>query len=318
MRILGRRAWYEAANTPARHERRDSEPILRFPVRAGRGHVLVVALSGEDGPDVVKRVGEQDGRVMEPRCRSGSSSTCQGCRSSIRAGSTSSSPPCESWRATGAGPRSPGSACRTSAACSRSFNSTTSSRSSLRSSRPCSGPQRGPAPKTRMSLLNRTSRKIALTARRHVRRGVSRLGGRLSVGAAVVVVTLTALAAVLAWRQYDDSRERALKDVQSRAILAEWFFQHVFQRGAVRDARGGSRLALGHGRRHPRHEGLFHPCAAQGRDALPWRGSAIWVDLDGVVKASSSSTSTQNLNLSDRSYVRAVIATGKPFSSVKR
>ena len=64
---------------------------------------------------------------------------------------------------------------------------------------------------------------------------------RLLAGAVLAVLALAALAAVFAWRQYDDGKRHALKEIDARvvsvsAIVATYFSEQVAQLQAIADS----------------------------------------------------------------------------------
>ena len=135
---------------------------------------------------------------------------------------------------------------------------------------------------------------------------------RLLVGGLLAVLVLVGVASLLAWRQYTDDRQRALNDDHARVVLAASLLDTYF---------GGELSVLSTiAAAPPVVDGDQAGMAAYFRRVQPpggklFNGGIGWIDLQGVSQVSSTASATRGLNVSDRSYFKAVVSTGKPFVS---
>jgi serine phosphatase RsbU (regulator of sigma subunit)/anti-sigma regulatory factor (Ser/Thr protein kinase) len=136
---------------------------------------------------------------------------------------------------------------------------------------------------------------------------------RLSIGAVVAILVLVGVASTLAWNQYTDGRQRALNDAHARVVLAASLLDAYF---------GGEISVLSTVAQAPAvvaqdKAGMstyFHRVQPPG--GTLFNGGIGWIDLHGFSQVSSNTpVPKQGLNVSDRDYFKAVIATGKPFVS---
>ena len=142
-------------------------------------------------------------------------------------------------------------------------------------------------------------------------RGVIRLRSRLALVAVVTLVVLTALALLLAWRQYTEGKSEAARDLQGRAVLAATVFDTFFagqldSLNAIAASPSVVRSDLPAMREYFRR---IEPVDTQ------FTGGLGWIDLEGMPRARSAPSSTTTYNVSDRSYFRYVVETGNPFIS---
>ena len=144
-------------------------------------------------------------------------------------------------------------------------------------------------------------------------RAASTLPRRLLIGAISAVLVLVCLATALAWREYQDARRRALNEVRARAVLAGTVFDTYFagELGTLTSVAASPTVTAGDtngmrsyfARVQPAHGTLF-------------TGGLGWIDIHGVSRVSSNPPPAGPLiNVSDRSYFKTVITTGRPFIS---
>ena len=133
------------------------------------------------------------------------------------------------------------------------------------------------------------------------------------VAALVAVLVLAGLAASLAWSQYDDGRDRALKDLQAKIRLATALFGTSFD-GNIHVLQSIAGAPVVTARDEHGMVDYFH--RVQPRGGQPFTAGLFWVDRKGVVRVSSNQARpTSSTGVADRSYFKQVIATGKPYVS---
>ncbi len=135
----------------------------------------------------------------------------------------------------------------------------------------------------------------------------------LLAGAIGALLALAALATVFAWRQYDDGKHQALRDVNARVVLASTVFDTYFsgQLALLQSvATSPSVMATD-----------TKAMAAYFKRVQPPKGKQFtgglgWIDLHGRVRASSSvSKARPAVNVADRGYFTTVLRTQKPYVS---
>ncbi|MDX6627941.1 MAG: hypothetical protein QOH00_187 [Gaiellales bacterium] len=135
---------------------------------------------------------------------------------------------------------------------------------------------------------------------------------RLLVTGLVAGLALVGVAGGLARHQYDDARRSAVNDARARVILASAMLDSYF---------GGELSTLGAVAESPpvlagdtrSMRAYFARIAPPGGG--PFAGGLGWADVHGVLRASSSTSTEVGLNVSDRSYFRAVTRTGASYVS---
>jgi serine phosphatase RsbU (regulator of sigma subunit)/anti-sigma regulatory factor (Ser/Thr protein kinase) len=143
-------------------------------------------------------------------------------------------------------------------------------------------------------------------------RGLAGMRGRLLGGSLVIVIALTGLALTLAWQQYTDGKQQALNELRSRAILAGSVFDTYFA-GQIATLNAIAASPAVTSRDIPTMERYL--ARAQPAGGTTFTGGIGWLDLEGVSRASSNPRTRENIDLSDRSYFKAVVASGKPYIS---
>ena len=144
--------------------------------------------------------------------------------------------------------------------------------------------------------------------------GLVALRGRVVVSALSGVLLVVAVAAFLAWQQYDDTRATALKTVQVRANLAGTLLDTYF---------AGQIAALQAMAAAPAVVNLDEQAmSAYFKRVQPPNGPAFtggigWIDTTGASRVSNTSgtSAVPAVNVADRSYFKAVVDTGKPYIS---
>ena len=144
-------------------------------------------------------------------------------------------------------------------------------------------------------------------------RGASAFGKRLGLGALVLVLLLVVLGVLLAWRQYDDGKDHALTEMRARVVLASTVFDTYF---------AGQLSTLATIANAPSVVRTGTSWRWAGLRAAPERTEAKavhrWARVDrsgGVSRVSGTSPLGSRLNVSDWSFFRVVMTTGRPFIS---
>jgi anti-sigma regulatory factor (Ser/Thr protein kinase)/GAF domain-containing protein len=133
---------------------------------------------------------------------------------------------------------------------------------------------------------------------------------KLALGLALGVVVVAVVASVVAWKLYVDAKARALTDLHARAVAAAAVLDQSFA-GDVKTLEAvAAAPAIVDG--HDRQVSLYLARAFPRPSAFT--GGIGWIGRDGRLRASDL-LPVPKLNLSDRLYVRRVLATGKPFIS---
>ena len=133
------------------------------------------------------------------------------------------------------------------------------------------------------------------------------------VAALIAVLVLAGLAAGLAWRQYDDTRQRSLEDLQAKITLANAVFRTSFD-GDIRVLQSIAQAPVVLAREQQGMADYFH--RVQPRGGQPFSAGLFWADRRGVVRVSSNQPRPiASTGVADRSYFRQALATGKPFVS---
>ena len=131
--------------------------------------------------------------------------------------------------------------------------------------------------------------------------------------ALAAVLLFAGVAGALGWRQYRDAQHTALNDARTRAVLAAEIFDVYFggQLGALSsiaqapDVKRGDEAGM-----------LAYFKRIQPRNGKLFPGGLSWVNRAGVVRISTLRPAPGDIaHVSDRSYFRAAVRTGRPFVS---
>ena len=144
-------------------------------------------------------------------------------------------------------------------------------------------------------------------------RGASAFRKRLGLGALVLVLLLVVLGVLLAWRQYDDGKDHALTEMRARVVLASTVFDTYFAGqlstlATIANAPSVVRTDTG-------EMGRYFARLQNGQKQKLFTGGLGWIDREGVSRVSGTSPVGSRLNVSDRSFFRVVMTTGRPFIS---
>ena len=135
---------------------------------------------------------------------------------------------------------------------------------------------------------------------------------RLGAGAVVVVTLVVGISTLLAWRQYDDEKQKALVELQSRAVLASTVFDTYFAGqlslltsvAAAPSVVNTDQAAM-----------TAYFMRLENGKAKTFTGGIAWIDRQGVSRISTNPRSGAPVSVADRSYFKAVVSTGAPFVS---
>ena len=142
--------------------------------------------------------------------------------------------------------------------------------------------------------------------------GTLPLRRRLLFGALLAGLALVGVAGGLAWHQYDDARRIAVNDARARVILAGTIIDTYFS-GELATLASIAQSASCRRVTPPRCAPTSS--AFSRRRASAFTGGLGWIDRNGIWRVSGDASPTVPLDLSDRSYVKTVMATGAPFVS---
>ena len=136
---------------------------------------------------------------------------------------------------------------------------------------------------------------------------------RLGAGALVILTVVVGVSALLAWRQYDAEKKKDLVEMKARVVLASTVFDTYFagQLGLLSSiAASPSVVSADQVAMRTYFKRL------ESGKAKPFTGGLGWIDRQGVSRVSSNRrTAAPPLSVADRSYFKAVVATGDPFVS---
>jgi serine phosphatase RsbU (regulator of sigma subunit)/anti-sigma regulatory factor (Ser/Thr protein kinase) len=135
---------------------------------------------------------------------------------------------------------------------------------------------------------------------------------RVLLGALVAGLALVCVAGGLAWHQYDDARQSALNDARARVLMAGAMIDTYFSGQLTTLSSIAQAPALMAEDASAMHAYLKR---VQPPGGGPFIGGVGWIDRTGVYRASSTWSKVIGADVSDRSYVKAVMATGAPFVS---
>ena len=135
---------------------------------------------------------------------------------------------------------------------------------------------------------------------------------RLTIGALIAVLALVAVASVLAWRQYENGKREALSQAHARVVLAAAILDTFFHGDLSTLSAIAAAPAVVTGN-HAAMSSYFRRVEPP-RGSL-FNGGLAEIDLNGNVRVSSTLPAPTYVNVSDRSYFRTVVATGKPYVS---
>jgi len=136
---------------------------------------------------------------------------------------------------------------------------------------------------------------------------------RLGAGALVVLTLVVVVSTLLAWRQYDSEKKQALVELKARVVLASNVFDTYFTgKLGVLNSIAASPPVVGTDEVAMR---TYFKRLESGT-AKPFTGGLGWIDRTGVSRVSSTRQSgAPPPSVADRSYFKAVVATGRPFVS---
>ena len=136
---------------------------------------------------------------------------------------------------------------------------------------------------------------------------------RLLTAGVATTVALAALAGFFAWRQYGDGKQHALNELDARVVLASTVFDTYFsgELSTLRSIAASPPVVSGSASAMRSYFRRLRPA-----EEAAFTGGIGWIDRNGRVVASSTPTrSGPAINVADRGYFRAVVASGKPYIS---
>jgi serine phosphatase RsbU (regulator of sigma subunit) len=127
------------------------------------------------------------------------------------------------------------------------------------------------------------------------------------------ILLFSAVAGALAWRQYRDAEREAANNSRARAVLAASIFDIYFG-GQIGTLSSIAQAPVVQRRDEAGMLGFLKRVQPPGGQLFP--GGLAWSNREGTVRVSTSRPAPGDIaNISDRSYFRRAIETGKPFVS---
>jgi serine phosphatase RsbU (regulator of sigma subunit)/anti-sigma regulatory factor (Ser/Thr protein kinase) len=136
----------------------------------------------------------------------------------------------------------------------------------------------------------------------------------LAIGALLAVLLLVAVAGSLAWGQYRDAQRTALGNARARVVLAGSVIDSYFggELAALRSIAASPPVVQGDTASMRRYFTRLQPPAGRGL----FSAGLLWIDGEGVAQvAAVRGADVRHPDLSGRSYVWNVMATGQPYVS---
>ena len=140
----------------------------------------------------------------------------------------------------------------------------------------------------------------------------ARFRRNLVVAAVVAVVAVVAVSAGLALHQYRQAQRASLSDLGSRAVVAAGVVDTAFA-GDVATLQTIAVSPSFTGHQLPRMSAYLH--RVDNQNGALFNGGMGWIDTSGIVRISTNSQKTARTDVSDRTYFRRVLATGRPYVS---
>ena len=140
-------------------------------------------------------------------------------------------------------------------------------------------------------------------------RGANAFRRRFGVVAVAAIVLLVVLGAVLAWRQYEDSKQKALNDMHARVVLAATVFDTYFagQLGTLSAIAESPSVV----RTDTDQMATYFAALQSSSKQELFTGGLGWIDRSGTSRVSGSNPRGTRLRVTDRSFFKAVISTGQ-------
>jgi anti-sigma regulatory factor (Ser/Thr protein kinase) len=129
---------------------------------------------------------------------------------------------------------------------------------------------------------------------------------------AIAVIVLAGTSVVLAWRQYDDAKAKALTDLDARVVAVSGVINASFQ-GEIATLDAMAKAPAVIGEQTPVMDGYFRRVQPSGGQVFS--AGISWIDRTGRLRATSTGAPAKQLLLSDRTYFKTVLATGRPYVS---
>ena len=131
----------------------------------------------------------------------------------------------------------------------------------------------------------------------------------LLLGSLLTLALVVTLGLVLVWRQYEDARSDAAKELESRAILAATVFDTYFagQLQALTAIAASPTVVSRDVEAMNRYFAQFRP-----KSGATFTAGVGWIDRGGRQRATSDPAGPRTASLADRTYFKQALATGKP------
>jgi serine phosphatase RsbU (regulator of sigma subunit)/anti-sigma regulatory factor (Ser/Thr protein kinase) len=138
---------------------------------------------------------------------------------------------------------------------------------------------------------------------------------QVAIGLLLAVLMLVTVAGALAWNQYTSAQRVALGHERAHAVAAGSVVDTFFrgELSALRAIAGAPSVV---NRDAPAMQRYFKRLESESGDGHGFSAGLGWLDTRGMIRVSTTpGTVARHLDLSDRSYVRNVLATGRSYVS---
>jgi hypothetical protein len=174
-------------------------------------------------------------------------------------------------------------------------------------------PRQVPEHPPRRFRLGRRSRErdARLSVEYFLRQRTSSFRRTLAASAVLSIVVIAGVSAALAVRQYQHAERTAAKDLEARAVVAAAVVDASFA-GQISTLRS---IAASPAVVTSRKVEMHNYFRRVERGSPPFNGGLGWIDKDGTLEVSSNPGAVEPVDLSQRVYVKKVLATGQPYVS---
>ena len=135
---------------------------------------------------------------------------------------------------------------------------------------------------------------------------------RAIIGTASGVLLLAGISVVLAWRQYDDAKSRAVTELKARVVAVSALVDTSFG-GQIATLQVIAKAPVVVDEELPLMNAYF--ARVESRESRLFSGTLGWIDIHGVARASNHPNRLTTASFADRAYFKHVVTTGTPYVS---